>query len=244
MKDVVNFGKFQDFFVIVKGDICVYVLLSDLQMFWFNMGMFCNIECENCYIFSFLINDVLVYLMVDEIIDYLDQFEDCNWGVCEIVFIGGEFYMNFEMNEMICCCLECGYDVFVLINVMMLMQCKKVKEGFLELNVVYSGKLIMCILVDYWFEELYDKECGKGSFGKIIIGMEWLSENGFFMVVVGCIVWEEIDVDFCQGYVDFYVKYGFDIDLNNSGMIVFFLEMDEIVEVFEIIIDCWGILNK
>ncbi|MGR3812739.1 MAG: radical SAM protein [Cognatishimia activa] len=244
MKDAVNFGKFQDPFVTAKGDTRAHVPLSDPQTLWFNTGTLCNIECENCYILSSPTNDALVYLTADEITDYLDQLEDRNWGVREIAFTGGEPYMNPEMNEMTRRCLERGYDVLVLTNAMMPMQRKKVKEGLLELNAAYPGKLTMRISVDHWSEELHDKERGKGSFGKTITGMEWLSENGFTMAVAGRTVWGETDADSRQGYADLYAKHAFDIDANNPGMTVLFPEMDETVEVPEITTDCWGILNK
>ena len=244
MKDAVNFGKFQDPFVTAKGDTRAHVPLSDPQTLWFNTGTLCNIECENCYILSSPTNDALVYLTADEITDYLDQLEDRNWGVREIAFTGGETYMNPEMNEMTRRCLERGYDVLVLTNAMMPMQRKKVKEGLLELNAAYPGKLTMRISVDHWSEELHDKERGKGSFGKTITGMEWLSENGFTMAVAGRTVWGESDADSRQGYADLYAKHGFDIDANNPGMTVLFPEMDETVEVPEITTDCWGILSK
>ena len=244
MKDAVNFGKFQDPFVTAKGDTRAHVPLSDPQTLWFNTGTLCNIECENCYILSSPTNDALVYLTADEITDYLDQLEDRNWGVREIAFTGGEPYMNPEMNEMTRRCLERGYDVLILTNAMMPMQRKKVKEGLLELNAAYPGKLTMRISVDHWSEELHDKERGKGSFGKTITGMEWLSENGFTMAVAGRTVWGETDADSRQGYADLYAKHAFDIDANNPGMTVLFPEMDETVEVPEITTDCWGILNK
>ena len=244
MKDAVNFGKFQDPFVTAKGDTRAHVPLSDPQTLWFNTGTLCNIECENCYILSSPTNDALVYLTADEITDYLDQLEDRNWGVREIAFTGGEPYMNPEMNEMTRRCLERGYDVLVLTNAMMPMQRKKVKEGLLELNAAYPGKLTMRISVDHWSEELHDKERGKGSFGKTITGMEWLSENGFTMAVAGRTVWGETDADSRQGYADLYATHGFDIDANNPGMTVLFPEMDETVEVPEITTDCWGILSK
>ena len=244
MKDAVNFGKFQDPFVTAKGETRAHVPLSDPQTLWFNTGTLCNIECENCYILSSPTNDALVYLTADEITDYLDQLEDRNWGVREIAFTGGEPYMNPEMNEMTRRCLERGYDVLVLTNAMMPMQRKKVKEGLLELNASYPSKLTMRISVDHWSEELHDKERGKGSFGKTITGMEWLSENGFTMAVAGRTVWGETDADSRQGYADLYAKHGFDIDAKNPGMTVLFPEMDETVEVPEITTDCWGILNK
>lgn len=244
MKDSANLEKFQDPFVTAKGEKRAHVALKDPQTLWFNTGTLCNIECENCYILSSPTNDALVYLTADEISDYLDQLEDRNWGVNEIAFTGGEPFMNPEMIEMTRRSLERGYDVLILTNAMLPMQRKKVKEGLLALQKDYPGKLTLRISVDHWSEELHDKERGKGSFGKTLVGMEWLRDNDFTMAVAGRTVWGETDAASRDGYAALYQKHGFKIDAHNPGVTVLFPEMDETVEVPEITTECWGILDK
>jgi len=244
MKDSVNFGKFDDPFVTAKGETRAHVALENPQTLWFNTGTLCNIECENCYILSSPTNDALVYLTADEITDYLDQLEERKWGVREIAFTGGEPFMNPEMVEMARRSLERGYEVLILTNAMLPMQRKKVKEGLLELHKDYADKLTMRISVDHWSAELHDKERGKGSFDKTVIGMEWLRDNGFQMAVAGRTVWGETDAVSRKGYADFYAKHNFNIDAQNPGITVLFPEMDEKIEVPEITTACWGILDK
>lgn len=244
MKDNANLEKFQDPFLTAKGEERAHVALSDPQTLWFNTGTLCNIECENCYILSSPTNDALVYLTADEVSDYLDQLEHRDWGVREIAFTGGEPFMNPEMVEMTRRSLERGYEVLILTNAMLPMQRKKVKEGLLALQADYPGKLTLRISVDHWSEDLHDKERGKGSFAKTLVGMEWLRDNGFTMAVAGRTVWGETDAEAREGYAGFYKTHSFNIDAQNPGITVLFPEMDETVEVPEITTACWGILDK
>ncbi|SHG26444.1 radical SAM protein [Cognatishimia maritima] len=244
MKDNVNLGKFEDPFTTAKGEERAHVALSNPQTLWFNTGTLCNIECENCYILSSPSNDALVYLTADEVTDYLDQLEARNWGVREIAFTGGEPFMNPEMIEMTRRSLDRGYDVLILTNAMLPMQRKKVKEGLLELQHAYPGKLTLRISVDHWSADLHDKERGKGSFAKTVMGMEWLRDNGFTMAVAGRTVWGETDPQSRAGYAEFYRSHDFKIDAFDPSMTVLFPEMDETVEVPEITTACWGILDK
>lgn len=244
MKDNANLAKFQDPFVTAKGEKRAHVAFEDPQTLWFNTGTLCNIECENCYILSSPTNDALVYLTADDVSDYLDQLDEREWGAREIAFTGGEPFMNPDMVEMTRRSLERGYDVLILTNAMLPMQRKTVKEGLLALQSDYPGKLTLRISVDHWSEELHDKERGKGSFAKTLVGMEWLRDNGFTMAVAGRTVWGETDAESRLGYAAFYRKNKFNIDAQNPGMTVLFPEMDETVEVPEITTACWGILDK
>lgn len=236
--------KFVDPFVTAKGETRAHVALSDPQTLWFNTGTLCNIECENCYILSSPKNDALVYIKADEVRDYLDQLETRKWGVREIAFTGGEPFMNPEMIDITRASLERGYDVLILTNAMRPMMRKSMREGLLELNAAYPGKLTMRISVDHWDIANHDKERGAGTFVKTIEGMIWLQENGFAMAVAGRTVWGETEAQSRDGYAALYEKHGFSIDARNPGQTVLFPEMDETVDVPEITTACWGILNK
>ncbi len=244
MKDNVNLEKFSDPLVTAKGETRAHVALENPQTLWFNTGTLCNIECENCYILSSPTNDALVYLTADEVSDYLDQLEDRNWNVHEIAFTGGEPFMNPDMVEMARRSLARGYEVLILTNAMLPMQRRKVKDGLLDLQAAYGDKLTLRISVDHWSAELHDKERGKGSFAKTITGMEWLRDQGFKMTVAGRTVWGETDAESRQGYADLYAKHNFQIDAQEPGITVLFPEMDDTVDVPEITVDCWDILNK
>ncbi|MDP2493976.1 radical SAM protein [Shimia thalassica] len=239
-----NIGKFSDPFVTAKGETRAHVALGDPETLWFNTGTLCNIECENCYIFSSPTNDALVYLTADEVSDYLDQLETRNWNVREIGFTGGEPFMNPDMVELTRRALARGYDVLILTNAMRPMMRKRVRAGLLDLQETYGDKLTLRISVDHWNSDLHDKERGKGSFDLTIEGMTWLRDNGFRMAIAGRTVWGESDPDARAGYARLFAEHGFDIDAANPGQTVLFPEMDEAVEVPEITTDCWGILDK
>ena len=236
--------KFADPYVTAKGETRASVALSDPQTLWFNTGTLCNIECANCYIISSPKNDALVYISPDEVRDYLDQLETRKWGVREIAFTGGEPFMNPEMIDITRAALERGYDVLILTNAMRPMMRKKMRDGLLELNAAYPGKLTLRISVDHWAKDNHDTERGAGTFDKTIEGMRWLADNGFAMAVAGRTVWGESDLDARAGYGALYAEHGFDIDAQSPGQTVLFPEMDESADVPEITTACWGILDK
>ncbi|UWR04847.1 radical SAM protein [Ruegeria conchae] len=239
-----NIGKFQNSLVTADGQTRASVALSNPQTLWFNTGTLCNIECVNCYIASSPTNDALVYIAADEVRAYLDQIEERQWPIREIGFTGGEPFMNPEMIEMTRAALERGYEVLILTNAMQPMMRRTMREGLLELQRDYGGKLTLRISVDHYRPELHDEERGKGSFAKTLIGMEWLRDNGFKMAIAGRTVWGDSDTDSRAGYGAFFAEHGFNIDPQDPGQTVLFPEMDESVEVPEITTACWGILDK
>ena len=235
--------KFSDPLITTKGETRAHVALSNPQTLWFNTGTLCNIECENCYILSSPKNDALVYISANEVRDYLDQLEERKWEVSEIAFTGGEPFMNPQMIDITRASLERGYDVLILTNAMRPMMRKSMREGLVELNVAYPGKLTMRISVDHWSEDNHDTERGAGTFQKTIEGMAWLQSNGFTMAVAGRTVWGETEAASRDGYAALYAQHGFSIDAQSPGQTVLFPEMDESVDVPEITTECWSILN-
>jgi uncharacterized Fe-S cluster-containing radical SAM superfamily protein len=246
MKDIsaANVGKFQDPATTAKGEDRAVVSLSNPQTLWFNTGTLCNIECVNCYIESSPTNDALVYLTTAEVVSYLDQLEDRNWGVREIAFTGGEPFMNPDMIDIARASLERGYEVLILTNAMRPMMRRKMREGLQALEAEFPGKMVLRISVDHWREDMHDEERGVGAFAKTLQGMIWLRDAGIRMAVAGRTMWGESDAESRAGYGAFFEAHRFDIDATNPGMTVLFPEMDETVEVPEITTACWGILNK
>lgn len=246
MKDnaLANQGKFSDPATTAKGEPRARVALSDPQTLWFNTGTLCNIECANCYILSSPTNDALVYITADEVRAYLDQLEARKWGVREIAFTGGEPFMNPQMIEITRAALERGYEVLILTNAMAPMMRKKMREGLIDLQATYAGKLTLRISVDHYRADVHDAERGEGAFDKTLTGMKWLRDNGFTMAVAGRSVFGDSDADSRDGYAAFFAKNNFNIDAQNPGITVLFPEMDEGVEVPEITSACWDILDK
>lgn len=244
MKDLAGPQKFTDPFLTAKGEKRASVALTNPETLWFNTGTLCNIECANCYILSSPKNDALVYISEAEVVHYLEQIDARAWPIREIAFTGGEPFMNPEMIALTRVSLERGYDVLILTNAMRPMMRKSMREGLLELNTAFPGKLTMRISVDHWSKDLHDTERGAGTFEKTLEGMRWLHENGFSMAVAGRTVWGETDAQARAGYAALYAANGFDIDAQNPGETVLFPEMDETVDVPEITTACWSILNK
>ena len=239
-----NVGKFQDPNLTAKGEKRASVYLNNPQTLWFNTGTLCNIECLNCYIESSPTNNALVYITTDEVVDFLDQLEDRNWGVREIAFTGGEPFMNPNMVDMARASLDRGYDVLILTNAMAPMMRPKVQDGLVGLQADFPGKLTLRISLDHYDPLLHDGERGVGAFDKTLRGMEWLRDHGFQMAVAGRATMEE-DMEAARaGYAALYAKHRFNIDAQNPGQSVLFPEMDMTAEVPEITTECWGILNK
>ncbi|WP_147124919.1 radical SAM protein [Shimia ponticola] len=248
MKDMpnaaANVGKFIDPLVTAKGEERARVALSNPQTLWFNTGTLCNIECVNCYIDSSPTNDALVYITADEVQTYLDEAQERDWGLREIAFTGGEPFMNPEMIEILRRSLAAGYEVLVLTNAMLPMMRKKMREGLLELNGDFPGKLTLRISLDHHQRSEHDQMRGDGAFNKSLIGMDWLRDNGFQMAVAGRTIWGETDAEARAGFATLFEERGYAIDASHPGQTVLFPEMDESVEVPEITTACWGILNK
>jgi len=244
MKDHANIGKFNDPFITAKGETRAHVALTDPQTLWFNTGTLCNIQCENCYILSSPTNDALLYITADEVSDYLDQLDTRNWGVREIAFTGGEPFMNPEMIDITRRSLERGYEVLILTNAMQPLMRKRVQAGLLKLRETYRDKLTFRISIDHWSAEHHDKERGVGSFERMLLGMQWLRDEGFKMTAAGRSIWGESESDARQGYAELFNSLNIPIDAQNPAQTMLFPEMDEDVEVPEITTECWGILNK
>ncbi|MGH1357000.1 MAG: radical SAM protein [Thalassovita sp.] len=241
---IANQGKFRDPLITADGQDRATVALSHPETLWFNTGTLCNITCANCYIESSPTNDALVYMTADEVQTYLDQVAERNWPIHEIGFTGGEPFMNPEMIEMARRSLAAGFEVLILTNAMLPMMRPSMREGIIELNAAYPGKLTLRISLDHWDEVRHDAERGVGSFAKTLKGMDFLRDNAIPMAVAGRALWHESDAAARAGYDQLFQSRGYDIDASNPGQTVLFPEMDMSAEVPEITTACWGILDK
>ena len=236
--------KFSDPNVTAKGEARARVALTHPETLWFNTGTLCNIECVNCYIDSSPTNDALVYITADEVRDYLQQLVSQDWPVREIAFTGGEPFMNPQIIEIVECSLAAGYAVLILTNAMLPMMRKRIKQGLLDLNAAYPGKLTLRISLDHFDRTNHDTERGAGAFDKTLQGMNWLRDVGIRMHVAGRTVWGDSEAASRAGYHGLFKTHGYDIDANDPGVTVLFPELDEAAEVPEITTACWSILDK
>ncbi len=239
-----NAGKFANPERTIDGQLRARVALTNPQTLWFNTGTLCNITCSNCYIDSSPTNDALVYMGVDDVVNYLDQITARGWPVTEIGFTGGEPFMNPQMIEMARVALERGYRVLILTNAMRPMMRPGVQDGLRYLHRNHGERLVLRVSLDHYDAGPHDLERGDGAFEKSLRGMRWLANEGIAMNVAGRIAMAESEADARAGFAALFAREGFAIDAQNPATTVLFPEMDMAVEVPEITTACWGILNK
>lgn len=236
-------AKFRDPDVTAKGERRAQVELQRLDTLWFNTGTLCNIECGHCYIESSPTNTRLEYLNLADVNAYLDEIRALDLPTREIGFTGGEPFMNPAILDMIDAALGRGFEVLVLTNAMQPMMRPAVREGLLDLRRTYGERLTLRVSIDHHSEDLHDAERGAGSFRLALDGARWLASSGISLNVAGRTCWGEDEASERSGYRRMFEAEGLPVDAGNPHDLVLFPEMDEAVDVPEITVDCWGILN-
>jgi hypothetical protein len=102
----------------------------------------------------------------------------------------------------------------------------------------------MRVSVDHWRQDLHDEERGPGSFDETLTGLRWLRDRNMPVAVAGRLRWGDKDEDMRAGYAALFAREQLAIDANDPAALVIFPEMDARVDVPEITVDCWRILNK
>lgn len=236
--------KFQNPDTTAKGERRATVALNRLETLWFNTGTLCNIECKNCYIESSPANDRLVYLSPAEVAAYLDEAAALDQRPKTVGFTGGEPFMNPNIADILEAALSRGYDALVLTNAMKPMMRPRVLTAIASLARRYGAKLNMRVSVDHWRQDLHDEERGNGSFEETLIGLRWLRDQNIPLAVAGRLRWGDKDEDMRAGYAALFAREGLAIDAQDHAALVIFPEMDARIDVPEITVDCWRILNK
>ena len=233
--------KFRDPDVTARGERRASVALNRLKTLWFNTGTLCNLTCDNCYIESSPKNDRLVYLTVDEVSAYLDEVADGGWPTEEIGFTGGEPFMNPHIVAMMAESLSRGFPVLVLTNAMRPMM--KLKAPLLELNARHPGRLTVRVSLDHYAKALHESERGPHTWEAALMGLKWLSDNGFSVHVAGRTRWGEPEDGLRAGYARLFAAQSIPVDSNDAVELVLFPEMDATLDVPEITEACWDILD-
>lgn len=241
MPDAVKTAKFSDPDVTAKGEQRARVGLKKLETLWFNTGTLCNLACTNCYIESTPRNDRLVYLTLEEVQVYLDEIRDRNLATREIGITGGEPFMNPDIIGIMEASLERGFELLVLTNAMRPMM--KCQEELLRLKQTYGKQMTLRVSVDHFKPELHEEERGPNSWKPMMLGLRWLSENGFTIDVAGRTRWGEEEAELRQGFAGFFEEHGIAIDASNPKQLMLFPEMEAGADVPEITTACWGILG-
>jgi len=233
--------KFQDPDITAKGEQRAIVALTHLKTLWFNTGTLCNIECVGCYIESSPRNDRLVYLTAPEVTSYLDEIEADSLQVGEIAFTGGEPFMNPDLIAMLDDALTRGYRALVLTNAMKPLWHKR--AALLVLKERFGDRLELRVSIDHFTQAKHEDIRGPKTWGPMMDGMTWLSENGFNLAVAGRTLWNESENTARHGYAGLFKDHGIAVDHTNPGRLVLFPEMDAAADVPEITEHCWGILG-
>ncbi len=246
-RPVLDPAKFRDPDITAKGERRATVTLTGLDTLWFNTGTLCNIECVNCYIESSPTNDRLAYMTAAEVAGYLDEIDELGLGTREIGFTGGEPFLNPYFLDILDDTLGRGYEVLVLTNAMRPMMRRPVQERLLALKEIHGDRLTLRVSLDHHTDELHDTERGAGAFASAIEGLRWLAQSGFRIAVAGRTCWGEQEPEARAGYGrlfdELFINAASRINPEDRGELVLFPEMDPNVDVPEITVDCWGILD-
>lgn len=242
-------GKWADPEVTATGERRATAPLMSLgrrgaSTLWINTGTLCNIACVNCYIESSPTNDRLVYITAAETIEHLDQIQARGWPTTEIGFTGGEPFLNPEMIAIAEAALSRGHRALILTNAMKPMMRPRVQAGLLALKDLYGAQLTLRVSLDHYSAARHDEERGAGSFDEAMIGLDWLSDNGFRIDIGGRTLWGEAETESRRGFAALFTQRGYDIDADCPSRLVLFPEMTPADDPPEITTSCWGILNK
>jgi len=239
--NTVNPQEFLDPLVTAKGEQRAWVDLKSLNTLWFNTGTLCNLACVNCYIESTPKNDALVYLTYAEVLSYLDEIVSEKLPTKEIGITGGEPFMNPEIIPIMEACLARGFQLLVLTNAMRPMM--KCAQDLLALKNKYADALTLRVSVDHFKRTLHEEERGSRSWEPMMLGLKWLSNNGFTIDIAGRTRWGEDEAELRQGFDGFFKQHGVELDAHDRKQLMLFPEMDEQVAVPEITTACWDILK-
>lgn len=243
MNAILDPVKFKDPLITAKGEKRAQVYFKKLDTLWFNTGSLCNIECANCYIKSSPTADHFIYLTPEDMAPYLDEINEMYDSPIEIAFTGGEPYLNPHVIRLSEMALERGHKLLVLTNAMKPMMRPRVQKGLLDLQTRFPGKMTLRVSLDHFSQQGHDEERGQGSFDIALKGMAWLRDNDFDLHIAGRAMFSESEAAAREGYAELIRKEGWNIDAFNPSQTILFPEMDEKVDVPEITVACWGILD-
>jgi len=139
--------------------------------------------------------------------------------------------------------MERGHTLLILTNAMKPMMRPRVQKGLLDLQTRFPGKMTLRVSLDHFSREGHDQERGKGSFDIALKGMAWLNEHNFSLNIAGRSMFSESEAAARNGYAALIKNEGWNINAYDPAITILFPEMDEAVDVPEITVACWGILD-
>jgi uncharacterized Fe-S cluster-containing radical SAM superfamily protein len=237
-------AKFRHPDLTAKGERRASVPFRQLDTLWFNTGTLCNITCEHCYIESSPENDRLVYLTVEDVTAVLDEAVSLGQSPATVAFTGGEPFMNPDFGAIVGVVLERGHNTLVLTNAMRPMMRPRVRKWLAECAVRFPQRLSVRVSLDHFAPGVHDQERGPGSFAEALKGLRWLRDQKIRIAIAGRMRGAHDALPLREGYAHFFKSEGLAVDAFDSASLVLFPEMDASVDVPEITVDCWGILNQ
>jgi len=236
-------SKFKHPLMTAKGETRAVVAWDQLKTLWINTGSLCNITCANCYIESSPTDDHFAYLSPEDVRPYLDEIDAMGLGKVEIGMTGGEPCMNPHFPKLCEMVLSRGHKLLVLTNAMKPMMRPRVQNALLDLKINYNDQMVFRVSFDHFSAQGHDEERGAGCFDIALIGMNWLSKNGFDLNIAGRAMFSESEDIARNGFAKLIEKHGWNIDAKDPAALLLFPEMDERVDVPEITTECWDILS-
>jgi len=234
--------KFTDPWFTADGQKRASVELQSLKTLWFNTGSLCNLSCNNCYIESDPRNDRLAYLSIEDVRTFLDEIKAQKLLTKLIGFTGGEPFLNPDFLRILHLTLGKGFDVLVLTNGFR--RIERYKNELLGLREQYGEKLQLRISLDHHSPAVHEKERGERTFEPTLKMAKWLFDQGFRLSIAGRAVETESESEALRGYQSLLKEHEIGLNADSSEHLVIFPEMDLDLEVPEITVDCWSILEK
>lgn len=232
-------AKFRDPLVTAKGERRAVVALTRLETLWFNTGSLCNLACGHCYMESGPGNDRLAYLTSAEVASYLEQAHGL--PLREVGFTGGEPFMNRDLPVMLADVLERGLRALVLTNGL-----KPMMNHGRELAALrerHGSRMTLRVSMDHHRPERHEEMRGPGTWEPLLEGLGWLQSEGFALAIAGRARWSEPPEEARAGYAALFARLGLAVDAHDPTALILFPEMDATVDVPEITVGCWSILN-
>ncbi len=181
------------------------VELKKLTSLWFLLtGFTCNLKCRHCYLGCSQTNKSRNYLNLDKIKTVLESVKD--EGIEEIYLSGGEPFLHRDINNIIRHCLKFN-NVTMLTNGTLI---NDKKARFLrQIEQDYDYELIFRVSLDHYTELKNDEIRGRGSFRKVVSGLENLVNYGFNPIVSVVNIWDEDEESLKNGFLKLLSKFDF-----------------------------------
>jgi len=179
--------------------------LKKLSNIWLLVsGFTCNLKCRHCYLSCSQTNKTRGFLNLDKIKTALDGVK--NTPIEEIYLYGGEPFLNRDINNIIRHCLKIT-NVTMVTNGTLI---NDKKARFLrQIEQDHDYELIFRISLDHYTEAKNDEIRGKGSFKKIMSGIENLVNHGFNPIISAVNIWDEDENSLKEGFLTLLSKLDF-----------------------------------